>query len=371
MKVTAVVLGAALLVTPAAWAEERSVHLSSWELSSDGRGVAFKPMTPSAGEADADLPDVTPEGHFEFKVDTSDVKWAQDCRCFRYYVVNVRSRNDRTVTRHKFKAVPNGQFEDQSVSVKLTIKSGEATAEEDISLPVASAPGQEPSPLVAIVKERDPEAVSLGGPTDVYFLLSNPNREMDMVVPSEVTATADERRLWNETSVSTNAAFPLRLGPRSSARIRLRLEPKTWEAIQTSLIPSDPTKAHSAFKIGFRYANASFGNREGIAEIPLNVRFRPSILSLGATLALGVFLGSLITMLLAAQPLGLWLRSTGTALGVALVFELLGIFLVARDSKFVVFGLDLDPWQTLPVLLLGVGNGLLGLEAAKRLNFVN
>jgi hypothetical protein len=371
MKATFLFLGWAVLMASVAWgAEDPVVRLAPWELSSNGRGVSFKPMTPSVGDPDAALSDVTAGGHFEFNVDTSDVKWAQDCRCFRYYVVDVRSRTDRSVSRHKFKAVPNGEFEDQRVTVKLTIRASDVTDEEDVSIPVASAPGLEPSPLVTMVKERDPETVSLGGTTEIHLTLSNPNTQMEMVVPSAVTVTPDDYKLWKGAAISTNAAFPLHLRPHSSEQLQLRVEPNTWEAIQTSLVPSDPTKAHTTFKIRIPYANATFGNRDGTAEIPLNLRFRPSILSLGATLGLGVLLGSLIMLLLRAQPLARWARASGTALGIAVVFELLGIFLVAKESKFVVFGLDLDPWQTLPVLLLGIGNGLLGLEAAKRLKLV-
>ena len=101
------------------------------------------------------------------------------------------------------------------------------------------------------------------------------------------------------------------------------------------------------------------------------IRFRPSILTLLLALATGVALGSLIPLLASKRGrVSTWGRATVTALVVAIILELVGIFLVANNSKFVLFGFNLDPWQTLPVLLLGIGNGLLGFEAAKKLKFI-
>jgi uncharacterized membrane protein YczE len=103
--------------------------------------------------------------------------------------------------------------------------------------------------------------------------------------------------------------------------------------------------------------------------VPL--RFRPSILSLLTSLIAGVALGSLIPLLASKRgTMRTWGRATVTALVVAIILELVGIFLVANNSKFVLFGFNLDPWQTLPVLLLGIANGLLGFEAAKKLKFI-
>jgi hypothetical protein len=101
------------------------------------------------------------------------------------------------------------------------------------------------------------------------------------------------------------------------------------------------------------------------------VRFRPSILTLLAALVVGVLLGSLIPLLASKRgSVRTWGRATGTAVVVAIILEMVGIFMVANNSKFVLFSFNLDPWQTLPVLLLGIANGLLGFEAAKRLKFI-
>ena len=67
-----------------------------------------------------------------------------------------------------------------------------------------------------------------------------------------------------------------------------------------------------------------------------------------------------------------WPRAALAALVAGVIFELFGILAVQNNSKFMLFGFDFDPWQSLPVLVLGVLMGLLGLGAARHLqDFVN
>ena len=136
-------------------------------------------------------------------------------------------------------------------------------------------------------------------------------------------------------------------------------------------MPTDADKPHTSLHVGVPYANPIFGNRTESIELAVPIRFRPSILTLLLALTTGVALGSLIPLLASKRGrVSTWGRATVTALVVAIILELVGIFLVANNSKFVLFGFNLDRWQTLPVLLLGIGNGLLGFEAAKKLKFI-
>ena len=97
------------------------VRLTAWEQAANGTGVVFKSSTPALVTEPKPLTDDTAEGLFEYAVDTSDLKWGDDCRCFRYYIVTVRSKRSGVVSRHKIKGIPSGAFEDQRVAVRLTI----------------------------------------------------------------------------------------------------------------------------------------------------------------------------------------------------------------------------------------------------------
>src|SRR5262245_37366370 len=103
------------LVPVCAFAQDKpKVSLSTWEQAANGTGVRFEPL-PTMTEADAgDVPfvDETQKGLFQYRIDLSDVRWADDCRCFRYYQIVVRRVATGAITRHKFKALPSGTFDD-------------------------------------------------------------------------------------------------------------------------------------------------------------------------------------------------------------------------------------------------------------------
>jgi hypothetical protein len=346
--------------------------IADWEHAPNGSGVVFKPLNavPAEAEDGFEFPDQTANGLFDYAIKSDDLKWAEDCRCYRYYTVTIRSRDGR-ISRHKFRAFPSGSFEDQRVLRRLTIARGDESDGDDVALPVASAPGLEPKPLVTVTTREAINFVSLGGETEVQLILRNPSAHVAVHVPNDIEVTPDAAGLWSKPPVIEGPAYPLRLNPGASATIRIRLEPNSREAIAASFRPTSNDKPHTALHVKVGYANPLFQSREGVAELTVPIRFRPGIWTLAIFLSLGVALGSLVLFLsrkvVSIKRLP---RAVLTALGVALILELVGMFMVAYDSKFVLFTFDLDPWQTLPVLLLGIGNGLLGFEAARLLKFI-
>ena len=79
------ILAAALCLTvhvPAAMAQLPAVRIAAWEQSANGTGVVFKPLVASAvSDGGPALPNETEGGLFEYGLDTSDIKWADECRC--------------------------------------------------------------------------------------------------------------------------------------------------------------------------------------------------------------------------------------------------------------------------------------------------
>lgn len=371
----AIVVSATLVVSLAAGAAAQplpTIKVSAWEAAANGTGVTFKVSTPTLAEdAPPAFPDETADGHFAYAIDTSDLRWADECRCFRYYVVTVRSRQSGQVSRHKIKGIPSGSFEDQHVTVRLTISDGAGLSDaEDVSLPVASAPGLEPPSLVT-VKARDAlSSVSLAGDSEILVTVKNASRHAVQLPAAALTAEPDHPELWAVPPAISSGPLPLTIEAQREATFRLVLKPSTWQAVQKSIVPSASANAHTAIRVRMAYANPLFQQRESVAETAVDLRFRPSLISLGVALAVGVGLGSLIPLLSRRSAIGKWTRATAVALVAAIVLEAVGMFLVAFDSQFKVFGFDLDPWQTLPVVLLGISNGLLGLEAVKRLKFL-
>jgi hypothetical protein len=353
-------------------AAQPTVKLTTWQSDATGSGVRFEALTPFVETEPPAMQDELADGAFEYALDTAKINWATECSCYRHYAVLVRSRATGVVTRHKFRALPSGSFDDQYAEVMLTIRDGASGGDTRIALPVASAPGLEPKPLLTITRLRDrPESLSLGGVTQVRLTVKNPTKGVAVLIPSAAVVRPESAGLWAHVTASLDRALPLTLQPDATETLTLDIQPQTLRAIEESLVPTEVDKPHTSLHVGVPYANPIFGNRTGSIELAVPIRFRPSILTLLMALSAGVGLGGLVPLLGAKRGRVItWGRATATALVVAIILELVGIFLVANNSKFVLFGFNLDPWQTLPVLLLGIGNGLLGFEAAKKLKFI-
>jgi hypothetical protein len=341
-----------------------TVRISAWEESANGTGVVFKSLNPTEiADSGIELPNQTAAGAFAYGVDIKDLGWASDCRCFRYIIITVKSRSGQ-LTRHKIKQHPSGTFHDKNVQVKLTISDGTVSDHDDISLPIASAPGVGPLPKLTIQHREPLAAVTLGGETEILLTVQNHNAESAMIVPAELTVDSDHPRLWRTPPAIVGATFPLSVPPGARQTIRLRLEPDPWQAVRASFVPSSNDKPHTVIRLRWAHANPLFNQREMVSDTELPIRFHPSVFALLAALIGGVLLGSVVLYLRQrTMPFRNWSRAAVTALAASLVLELIAVFLVANNSKFVIFNFDLDPWQTLPVVLLGIGNGLLGVHA--------
>jgi hypothetical protein len=357
-----------------------TVLLSEWKNAS-GTGVRFEALTPLVVPPDPtaplDMQDEVAGGAFQYAIDTTGINWNTDCTCFRYYGILVRARATGQVTRHKFRAIPSGSFEDQYAEVNMTITEGATSGELRVRLPVSSAPGLEPKPLTVSRPEPGPDAVSLGGETRIRLTLENSLKEMPVAIPTAVVVQPRVTDLWGQAEAQLprrdgqGEGSPLVLKPGARETLTLVVRPQTLRAVETSLVPIEGDKAHSHLDLEIPYANPLFGNREGIARADVPVRFRPGVLTLLAALLIGVLLGSVIPLLAPKRgTLGLWGKATATGAAVGIILWFVGIFLVANNSKFVLFSFNLDPWQTLPTLLLGIGNGLGGFKAAEWLKFI-
>jgi hypothetical protein len=373
-----VILLAAAVLCPIVAVAAPTVSLSPWKPDASGTGVEFKALATLVETDQVQMQDELADGAFEYSIDASSLNWATECTCYRYYVILVRTRATGEVTRHKFKAIPSGSFEDQFAEVKLTIRDAARAGEVRVALPVASAPTLEAKPLLEVSRSDDgPAPVSLGGETRLRLTVQNNLKRMTVEIPSAIVVRPDAGDLWAEAAVRVaeggerGEGALLSLKPGARETLTLHVRPQTSSAIEQSLIPIESDKFHTRLHLDIPYTNPLFGNREGAVSAIVPVRFRPSILTLLAALVVGVLLGSLIPLLASKRgSVRTWGRATGTAVVVAIILEMVGIFLVANNSKFVLFSFNLDPWQTLPVLLLGIANGLLGFEAAKRLKFI-
>src|SRR5205807_1647616 len=96
--------------------------------------------------------------------------------------------------------------------------------------------------------------------------------------------------------------------------------------------------------------------------ILIPIRFIPSFPNLGVFLLMGLMLGTLVRQMFFRIPIAslATLKTLATNLIFVVGIEALAMALVFLGSKFVLFGLELDPWQTITVFLIGFFVGLGG-----------
>jgi hypothetical protein len=268
-------------------------------------------------------------------------------------------------TRHKFKAIPSGSFPDQYVQITITIKEGDRTDVDTLAVPVGSAPGLQPK-VVEVATHKPLESVLLSGTSELQVTVTNVGT-MPVSV-QRLSVDPEQNDLWIEPPVFDGIVTPFDLAPQSPLTFKLVAKPHTRRAMGMSWPPTDNNQRHTTFSVAALYVNPLFQNRSGQTSLSVPIRFQPNLLSLALALVLGVLLGTLVLWLTQKAHWRGRLQAFATALLVGMILEMVGMFLVAKDSKFVLFGYNLDPWQSLPVVLLGTGVGLLGLKSAEQLS---
>lgn len=360
-----------------------TVRLSA-QLDASGTGTRFEPLSPIQEPEPAPVlegGDEIGNGAFEYMVDTSQIRWAVDCGCYRYYAIVLRARHTGVVTRHKFRAYPSGSFLDRYADVRMEVRYGpadDAVASAQISLPVASAPGLEPTPLLGVGPITVPVEVSLGGSTPIELAVKNNVSGMSVLLTADIDVRPARVKLWKNLRANPpGGRVPFTLAPGAVQTLKIDAEPNLWQALQASFDPTKSDKLHTELKFEVRYTNPTFKGRDLAVPVVVPILFKPSAIALFFALLSGVLLGSLVRLLASWRgPIGAWSRwsrwsrATLTALVVGIILQVVGALMVYNNSKFVVFSFNLDPFQTLPVLALGICTGLLGFEAAKKLDFI-
>jgi hypothetical protein len=275
----ALVIGYLELLATTALAQP-TASLSTWQ-ATNGTGVRFVPLSPELVEQPSiELPDETSDGAYKYAVDTTSLSWSADCTCYRYYVVIVRATANTVLTRHKCKGIPSGSFVDQRAPVRLSITDGRGPHTDDIALPVASAPGLEPSPLIAIKSDTAIHSISVGGVTEIQVNVQNPNANEPMDIRNDVLLEPESRAIWKTPPALSDIALPLSLAPRATKSLTIRLEPSMKQAIGLSFPRTSQDVRHTTLRLTVPYASRTFSGRDRHIMVDIPLRFRPSLVTL-------------------------------------------------------------------------------------------
>jgi hypothetical protein len=204
--------------------------------------------------------------------------------------------------------------------------------------------------------------VSLGGVSEIPITVRNTSKRLETHIPEPPVVQAADRGLWRAPLAIEEATYPIRIAPGRTHVFILRLEPTLRESIAKSLGPKAADKPHTSVSIEMPYENPNLAGRQGAIPLQLGVRFQPNLAMLGLWLLGGVVVGSLIPLLKGGRTrMKAWPRAVAAALVTGVALEALGMFLVQTNSRLILFGMTFDPWESAPVLLIGLMAGVMGL----------
>lgn len=210
--------------------------------------------------------------------------------------------------------------------------------------------------------------VSLSGSTTLNVTLNNMLSDLPIGLYPEVTVSPGHGSYWQETPqgavhIPHSNATVLAAGQSLDGAVVLNLRPNPWHALGASIFPLAPGRAHETLTLYVSYDSP--GGVPGTLEIPVAIRFTPSFWSLILSVLAGAITGSLLAQLGRTSGDGMkWYNAFAVALLCAGIAEVMGIVLVYSGSEFRLFGFELDPYQLLPVGVIGTLVGLVGFRNA-------
>ena len=273
---------------------------------------------------------------------------------YTFYVQELGQNADHKWWKYEVKANP-GNFMDAQQPVQFTVQHGTAADDGAIEVLLHSFSDQ---PLISITPASPlPVPVRLSSGDSISLNIENLSPKVAVTISGHGLLSIQQEGLWNthpgEMSVNNGADFVLHGGGKQS--VSFYVIPKKLPALLKTLTSLKPDVAHDTVSLILPYSAEQGGAPKSTAPVPVPVRFVPSIPALVLALVMGSFLGTVTSQLLP----GVWknwrvlLTQSGRALAFSLVGELIAMLLVGLGSQFVLFTFNLDPWQFLPVLVIG------------------
>jgi hypothetical protein len=266
-------------------------------------------------------------------------------------------------TRFTVNGEPVGTFPVQKAVVEFVISEGGNEEKNWISLPVS---GTDATGYLVTPSWTEPEDVELPGETEIPLLLQNALPEWPVSVvgvqqPSRKKVWSKVRLSFMDSEENEFKEFDILPGRPVNDRVVLRLKPNSAQALTQLFFSRAGGSVHEKVVATLDY-RAPWGVPGSLAiEIP--VRFVPWPPLLFLAVAVGTLLGSVIPILTGQRRRSRWPRAFTASLLIAIVMELLAIVLQSHDSQFRLLGVELDPFQLLPAMLIGIFMGLLGFRS--------
>lgn len=306
---------------------------------------------------------------FRIYVDLESVSFDDIYRFYRYrfYVKPHSQAVNSPGTLFMVRAQPTGDFQDIVHLVKVHVTRGNERDEGEVKLPLHSFSS---ASFVEISKQAKPFDVHLASPTTLTIDLTNLLDDLPVQVIGEPEARSEHHEYWKSQPVLTLLAHgqeKLEIPSKGTVQaLEMKVEPNPFRALTASLYPLQSGAPHEKVTLTVKH-RSGLGGRERTLQVPVNLRFVPSFWGFLIAVAIGSFLGSWVPVLIpqASTEIKSWPKAFLAALVLGLAAEGLGMLLVTGGSKFVLLGFELDPFQVLPAVLIGLLVGISGFKGAE------
>lgn len=307
--------------------------------------------------------DQLPTGHdfhvvttpsYKVYADLNDITWSR--HGFFRYSLYVVPRPGVEAERACFivNGDPAGAFPVQDVGVEFVVTDGPREERGRITLPVS---GSDATGYLVVPSLTEPQEVELPGGTEISLSLQNVLAGLPISVDGVQQPL--QNRMWSNAGLEFKDRFQIEPGRKRN--IMLVLEPNSTQALTRLLFSKAGQTAHEKVLATLDYSTP--WGVPGSLAIEIPVRFVPWPPLLFLALTLGTLLGSVIPIVTRRRPGSSWPRAFLASLLIAFVVELLAMALVSFDSRLRLLGVELDPFQLLPAMLIGVFMGLLGFRS--------
>jgi hypothetical protein len=261
----------------------------------------------------------------------------------------------------RVQGLPSGTFVDKMADVAFQV--GDDARVEDGTIRIPLYNNVYAKPILESQAPSLPE-VSLSGESLIEIGISNTLPDLQVGLYKDIGVDSQRPSMWQ---VHPQAALQLpRSGPallqpgqKLATGILLVLKPNPWRALGASMFPLAPEKPHETLVLHLNYDTP--GGIPGTLDIPVAMRFRPSFWSLLLAVVLGSALGAAFAQLASTQA-AKWYKAFSIAVIAALLAEVIGMLLVYARSEFRLFGIELDPYQLLPAIVIGALVGIYGFR---------
>ncbi len=301
----------------------------------------------------------TARRRFSVYLDTSAIK-LQNAGFFTYFFY-VQGRQAGPLWEFRVQAIPTGFFTDQEAALEFEVVDGAEADQGSLKVPIHSFSSDD---YLRAESSEDVVSVGLTGETTIHINFRN-SADLPIVLDKEPEITVDTPARWmNYRVVIRETEIP---GHAQRRAMDVTLQPKASAALTASMLPVRSGQPHETLNVKLSYVTQHGGMKRSL-PVTLRVRFIPTFWGLALAVLIGTASGILALRLLTTPTAGMrFLPTSFAVLVVAILTEAVGLILVSNNSKFVLLGYDLDPYQLLPAAIIGAFVGLAGFNSAEQL----